>query len=180
MFSSTDAVQFVSSDLKTIIVQCVKSLDSADQVTRHSHVQLVGYLLASTQIKWVIPAPETSQKGKKDQGLEQHADDISSLIHAAAEITKPMLTPNDMFLLLSVQFNRYYGLHKTRIGIFGFHAALLTKLGPSFVESHFSLIISHLVLEIVSSPRSGTSCYDMLLLRSLVGIFYGILLGSVC
>ena len=77
MFSSSDANQLTLSDLEAIVSQCTKSLDSVDQVTRHAHAQLVGHLLASTQIERVIPTPEVSQKGKKDQGSEQHADDIS-------------------------------------------------------------------------------------------------------
>ena len=139
MFSSSasDANQLTLSDLEAIVVQSTKSLDSADQVTRHAHAQLVGHL-ASTQIERVIPTPEAPQKGKKDQGSEQHADDISSSIHAAAEITKPMLTLNEMLSLLSVQFHKFHGSRKTRIGIFDIYAALFTKLGASFVESHYS------------------------------------------
>lgn len=177
MFPSGESAQFASSDLEAIVVQCAKSLDSADQVTRHSHAQLIGHLLASTQIERVIPIPEASQKGKKDQGSEQRADDISSSIHAAAEMTKPMLTPTDMLSFLSVQFHRFYGSRKTRIGIFDFYAALLTKLGPSFVESHLSLIISHLMSDIVSNPRSCSNRYDALLVRSLVGIVLRDLIG---
>ena len=176
MFSSSDATQFSSSDLEAIIVQCIKSLDSADQVTRHAHAQLVGHLLASTQIERVVPPPEASQKGKKDQASEQDADDISSSIHAAAEITKPMLTPNEMLSLLSVQFHRFHSSRKTRIGIFDIYAALLTKLGASFVESHYSLIIFHLA-EIISNSRNGSSRYDLLLVRSLVGILLRDLIG---
>jgi HEAT repeat-containing protein 5 len=124
----------------------------------------------------VIPTPEASRKGKKDQGSEQHADDISSSIHAAAEITKPMLTLNDMLLLLSVQFHKFQVSRKTRIGIFDIYAALFTKLGASFVESHYNLIILHL-LEIVVNPRSGGSRYDTFLVRSLVGILLRDLVG---
>ena len=163
MFSSSDANQLTLSNLEAIVSQCTKSLDSVDQVTRHAHAQLVGHLLASTQIERVIPAPEALQKGKKDQSSEQHADDIASLIHAAAEITKPMLTLNDMLSLLSVQFHKFHGLRKTRIGIFDIYATLLTKLGASFVESHYSSIILRL-LGIVVNPRSVSSCYDMLLI----------------
>jgi HEAT repeat-containing protein 5 len=176
MFSPSDASQFSSSDLEAIIVQCAKSLDSADQVTRHAHAQLVGHLLASTQIERVVPPPEASQKGKKDQTSEQRDDDISSSMHAAAEITKPMLTPSEMLSLLSVQFHRFHGSRKTRIGIFDIYATLLTKLGASFVESHYSLIVSHLA-EITSNPRSGNSRYDTLLVRSLVGILLRDLIG---
>ena len=176
MFSSSDATPLSSSDLEAIILQCTKSLDSVDQVTRHAHAQLVGHLLASTQIERVVPPPETSHKGKKDQAAEQHVDDISSSMHAAAEITKLLVTPNDMLSLLSVQFHRFHGSRKTRIGMFDIYAALLTKLGASFVESHYSLIISHLA-EIISHPRSGSSRYDKLLVRSLVGILLRDLIG---
>ena len=77
MFSSSDANQLTLSDFEAIVLQCTKSLDSVDQVTQHAHAQLDGHLLASTQIERVIPTPEVSQKRKKDQGSEQHADDIS-------------------------------------------------------------------------------------------------------
>ena len=117
MFSSSDANQLMLSDLKAIVAQCTNSLDYADQVTRDAHAQLVGHLLASTQIEQIIPTLEVSQKGKKDQSSEKHADDISSLIHTAAKITKPMLTMNDMLSLLSVQFHKFHGSRKTRIGI---------------------------------------------------------------
>src|SRR5271168_971152 len=104
MFSSSDANQLTLSDLDAIVAQCTKSLDSVDQVTQHAHAQLVGHLPASTQIERVIPTPEVLQKGKKDLGSEQHADDISLSIHAAAKITKLMLTMNAMLS----QFHKYH------------------------------------------------------------------------
>ena len=171
--------QLTLSDLEAVDAQCTNSLDFADQVARHAHAQLVGHLLASTQIERVIPTPEASKKGKKDQGSEQHADDISSSIHAAAEITKSMLTLNDMLSLLSVQFHKFHGSRKTRIGIFDIYAALLTKLGASFVESHYSPIILHL-LGIVVNLRSVSSRYNTLLVRSWLASFCGIWSGSVC
>jgi hypothetical protein len=96
--------------------------------------------------------------------------------YTAAEITKPMLNLKDMLSLLSVQFHKFHGSRKTRIGIFDIYAALLTKLGASFVESHYSHIILHLV-EIILNPRSGSSRYDTLLVRSLVGILLRDLIG---
>ena len=162
MFSSSDANQITLSDLEAIITQSTKSLDSTDQVTQHPHAQLVEHLLASTQIERVIPTPDAPQKGKTDQRSEQHSYDISSSIHAAAEITKPMVTLNDMLSLLSVQFHKFHGSRKTRIGIFDIYAALFSKLGASFVESHYSVIFLHLV-DIIVNPRSGataTICYS--------------------
>ena len=176
MHSSSDASILSLNELDSIIAQSVKSLETADQATRHSHAQLVGHLLASTQIERVVPPPETTQKSKKDSSTaEQQNDDPSP--SNAAEVTKPMLTPTEMFTHLSTHLNKQYITRKTRIGIFDFYAVLLTKLGASFVETNFSLIVSHLVTEIVSSPRSAATRYDILLTRSLVGILLRDLVG---
>ncbi|KIM48466.1 hypothetical protein M413DRAFT_63181, partial [Hebeloma cylindrosporum] len=176
MHSSSDASILSLSELDSIITQSVKSLETADQATRHSHAQLIGHLLASTQIERVVPPPETSQKSKKDSSTGEQQDDDPSP-SSTAEITKPMLTPTGMFTHLSAHLNKQNITRKTRIGIFDFYAALLTKLGASFVETNFSLIVSHLVTEIVSSPRSATNRYDILLTRSLVGILLRDLVG---
>jgi HEAT repeat-containing protein 5 len=47
--------------------------------------------------------------------------------------------------------------------------ASLRPVHTSFIESHYSLIILHLV-EVILNPITGNSCYDMLLVRSLVGM----------
>lgn len=176
MHSSSDASTLSLSELDSIITQSVKSLETADQATRHSHAQLVGHLLASTQIERVVPPPETTQKSKKDSLTEEQQNNDPSPSNAA-EVTKPMLTPTGMFTHLSTHLNKQHITRKTRIGIFDFYAALLTKLGASFVEINFSLIVSHLVTEIVSSPRSAANRYEILLTRSLVGILLRDLVG---
>ncbi|KAF8966949.1 clathrin-coated vesicle protein [Flammula alnicola] len=182
MYSSSDATVLTPSELVSIITQSVKSLDIADQATRHAHAQLVGHLLASTQIERAISAPENTQKGvKKDAASsEQNGDDDLSPANAAAEATKPLLTPSEMLLHLSTHFvNKPTASRKTRIGIFDLYAATLTKLGASFVETNFSVIVSHLLSDIVndSSPRSGNARYEVLLVRALVGILLRDLLG---
>jgi hypothetical protein len=176
MYSSSDASTLSLSELDSIITQSVKSLETADQATRHSHAQLVGHILASTQIERVVPPPDTIQKSKKDSTTAEQQDNDPSP-SSAAEVTKPMLTAAEMFTHLSTHLNKQYVPRKTRIGIFDFYAALLTKLGASFVETNFSLIVSHLVTEIVSNPRNGANRYDILLTRSLVGILLRDLVG---
>ena len=176
MHSSGDASILSLNELDSILAQSVKSLETADQATRHSHAQLVGHLLASTQIERVVPPPETTQKPKKDSSTAEQQNDGPSPSNAA-EVTKPMLTPTEMFTHLSTHLSKQYVTRKTRIGIFDFYAALLSKLGASFVETNFSLIVSHLVTEIVSNPRIATSRYDILLTRSLVGILLRDLVG---
>jgi hypothetical protein len=164
-----------ASDVDAIIILCVRSLENADQVTRHSLAQLVGHMLASTQIERAVPVPESVQKVKKDQDSTDAS--LSSTPNAASEVTKPTFTPTEMFSHLSSHFNKPNASRKTRIGIFDFYAALLTRLGASFVEANFPLIVAHLLSEIVSNPRNSSSRYETLLVRSLVGVLLRDLIG---
>lgn len=176
MYSTNDSSVLTVNELDAIISQSVKSLDGADQATRHAHAQLIGHILACTQIERAVPAAEPAQKAKKDISGGDNDDGLSPTT-AAAEATKPMLTPADMLVHLSMHFNKQNASRKTRIGIFDFYAAMFSKLGASFVETNFSLIVSHLLSDIVSTPRSNSSRYEILLVRSLVGILLRDLIG---
>jgi HEAT repeat-containing protein 5 len=164
------------SEVDTIVTLCVRSLDNADQVTRHSLAQLVGHLLASTQTERAIPVPEFTTKAKKEQDSTEAG--LSQASTTSAETMKPTFTPSEMFHQLSNHFNKPNLSRKTRIGIFDFYAALLTRLGSSFVEANFSLIVGHLMTEIVSNPRNASTRYERLLVRSLVGILLRDLIGT--
>ncbi|KAG2033122.1 armadillo-type protein [Suillus americanus] len=144
------------TDVESIMNICVKSLENSDQ--------LVGHMLAATQIERAVAAAEQSQKGKK----EQEDSDISTPAHIAAENTKVLLTPGDMLSQISTQFNKAHS-RKTRAGIFMFYVTLLAKLGPAFVEANYSLLVGHLMTEIVSYPKNGATRYDKLFIRKLVG-----------
>lgn len=165
-----------TNDVEAIVTLCSKSLETADQATRHSLSQLVGHMLSLTQKDRLPPASEASAKGKKgDQG--EDADDTLSASHVLAEGNKTILTPGEMLSLLSTQFNKANLPRKIRIGIFDFYAALLTKLGPNFVENNYALIIGHLMNDIVAHPRNSSTRYETLLVRSLVGILLRDLIG---
>ncbi|KAG5643615.1 hypothetical protein DXG03_000582 [Asterophora parasitica] len=172
IYSGADGNHASANDVDTIVNLCVKGLENADQATRHSLAQLVGHMLASTQIERTVVVPEA----KKD--LQEDTDaGLPSAASAAAEVTKATLTPNEMFGHLSSHFNKPNISRKTRIGIFDLYAALLTRLGPGFVEANFALIVSHLMSEIVNSPRNTGTRYETLLIRSLVGILLRDLIG---
>ena len=156
------------SDIESIVGLCAKSLDNADQITRHSLARLVGHILASTQTERASSASDSAQ----NEGSNE-----PSTTHTAGENTKTMLTPGDMLAQLSTQFNKPNLSRKSRVGIFDFYAALLTTLGSTFVENNYGLIISHLMSEIVSSPRNLVTRYDGLLVRTLVGILLRDLIG---
>jgi HEAT repeat-containing protein 5 len=161
------------SEVDIILTLCIRSLDNADQATRHSLAQLIGHLLASTQIERVISVPESSTKVKKEQDATESG--LSAAANTAAEIMRPTFTPNEMFTHLSNHFNKPNVSRKTRIGIFDFYAALFTRLGPLFVEANFAIIVAHLMTEIVNRNRSTR--YETLLVRSLAGILLRDLIG---
>ncbi|KAJ2921172.1 hypothetical protein H1R20_g15918, partial [Candolleomyces eurysporus] len=132
-------------------------------------------MLSLTQVERPVPVPESVQKAKKEQGAEEDEPGISA--HNVAETLKAMTTPTEMLLLLSNQLNRHHLSRKIRIGIFDFYAALFNKLGATFVENNFSLIVSHLLTEVVMYPRNGLNRYETLLTRKLVSILLRDLIG---
>ncbi|KAK0239818.1 clathrin-coated vesicle protein [Armillaria nabsnona] len=153
-----------TSDIDTIIALSVRSLEHADHAT--------GALCPT----WVVPSPEPPVK--KSSGAEFLDTEDTSAGHAAAsEVTKPFLTPIEMLSHWSTQYNKLNLSRKCRIGLFDFYAALFIKLGGAFTEANYSLIVSHLMTEIVSSPRSGGSRYEVLLVCRLVEILLRDLIG---
>ncbi|KAJ3824050.1 clathrin-coated vesicle protein [Lentinula raphanica] len=176
LFSGADDGRFLStSDVESILGAAVKSLDNADQVTRQSLARLIGHVLASTQIERAVPVSETAHKNKKE--AEANDERAGSPIQAAAEVTKPMLTSTEMLNHLSWHFNKPNASRKLRIALFDCYVALFNTLGANFVENNYALIVSHLMTEIVSNPRNNTSRYEVLLIRTLVGIVLRDLIG---
>ena len=171
MYSSNDGAHPTINDVEAILNSCVKSLDTADQLTRHTLAQLVGHILASTQEERIVSMPEPVQKSKREQ--ENMDDDVMS--SSQAEVKKAQATPAEMLLLLSSHFNKQHQSRKIRIGLCDFYASLFTYLGAGWVEANFSLIVGHLMNEIVS--RNSSTRYETLLVRTLVGILLRDLIG---
>ncbi|KAF4622079.1 hypothetical protein D9613_008980 [Agrocybe pediades] len=168
IYSSPDAHPFTLNELDAIISVSVKSLESADQITRKAHARLVGHLLASTQIERVVPGSSKSAASSKDNNnsnsdrrgsgdddrLGSGADSgqpagTGGGAGGGGETKKAMLTPQEMFTHLSVHLNKHNAGRKTRIGIIDFYAALLRALGEGWVEAHFSVIVAHLFSDIL-------------------------------
>ena len=163
---------WVASEIESIVSLCVKSIEAADQITRHSLAQLVGLVLSSSQTPVIIPTQDSSKKNKK----EQEEDDDPAPAAPTGE-TKTILTLNEMLRQLSLHINKQQTTHKTRVGIFDLYAALFATLGPTFVETNYGIIIQHLMSEVVNAPRSSTSRYEVLFVRHLVGVLLRDLIG---
>ncbi|KAH9922323.1 clathrin-coated vesicle protein [Epithele typhae] len=117
-----------------------------------------------------------SEEGKKGQKEDEDEDDIPGA-HASAEESKPIMTPTEMLQQLSAHFNKPQATRRTRVGIFDCYAALLSLLGSSFVETNYSLVVTHLMNEIVTNPRNTGSRYEILFVRSLIEIILRDLIG---
>ncbi|KAG9318303.1 armadillo-type protein [Chiua virens] len=161
MFTPEESVTL--ADIESVLGICIKSLDGSDRLTRRSLAQLVGHMLSATQVLRVASAPDPPQKGKK----EQEDDDGTNL--GVSETMKPLLSPGEMLSQLSAHFNKPQLSRKARVGVFDFYVALLTKLDASFTESNYGLIVNHLMTEVVSNPKNGSTRYDRLFIQKLVG-----------
>jgi len=164
---------WTASEIESLVLLCVKSLDTADQITRHTLAQLVGLVLSSSQAPAVIPIQEPTKKNKQEQEEE---DDPAPTLAPTGE-TKTILTPSEMLHQLSMHFNKPQATHKTRVGIFDFYAALFTTSGPAFIETNYGTIVQHFVSEVINIPRNSITRYEVLFVRHLVGILLRDLIG---
>ncbi|KAF8523823.1 ARM repeat-containing protein [Gautieria morchelliformis] len=177
MYPANDGNRTVA-DVESVVTLCTKSLDGADQLTRHSLARLAGHILASTQVQKAPPPPDASKKGgnKKDQdGDEQDESPIPPPSNGAPTTILPV---ENMLLQLSSQFNKTTSTRKMRIGIISFYATLFTTLGSAFVESNYPLIVRNLMYEVVQTPRSSLTRYEKLLVRKLVEVLLRDLIGT--
>ncbi|KAI0063032.1 clathrin-coated vesicle protein [Artomyces pyxidatus] len=158
---------WTASEIESVVALCVKSLDSADQITRHSLAQLVGTVLSSSQAHVQVAAPEPSKKSNK---REEGEDDDPAPVAAPTGETKTLLTLQEMLHQLSAPLQKPQTTHKTRVGIFDFYSALFAQLGSTFIESNYAAVVQHLMSEVVMNPRSSATRYDVLLVRRFVGI----------
>lgn len=163
------------SEVELIIITCTKSLEVADQATRRSLSQLIGHILAATQVERLVSPIETKKDKKDKDKKEEDDDDLPP--GQTQEVTKTVMTAHEMLVQLSNQFNKQNLSRKSRLGIFDFYVALFTKLGSNFVETNYSLITTHLMNDIVANTRNASTRYEVLLVRKLVGTLLRDLIG---
>jgi HEAT repeat-containing protein 5 len=160
------------ADIENVVQLCVKSLDVIDRPTRTAFAQCVGTILASSQVQRAAPPPETNKKGK-GKGREVEVDDIiDPPPPIATDAPRMIMSIPDMLGVLASHFNKISASRKTRLGLFNFYSVLFVSLGPSFVESNYAIIVTHLMDSVVSYPypRSLGTRHDKLLVRHGVSI----------
>ncbi|WVR04261.1 hypothetical protein IAU60_001261 [Kwoniella sp. DSM 27419] len=162
----------------TVTPLVLKSLETADYLTRRALSRLLAHLLAATQVPGSGLTPvdnrqKTASKEGEDQGNEPN------IMTSAAEDrgSKTLLTTQEMLKYVSVPYNRPQTPRKLRNAIIDIYATLFTELGPDYVEGHYAEIVKHVMDEIVVSPRGQGSRYEVLATREVVGLLLRELIG---
>ncbi|KAF8679927.1 Clathrin-coated vesicle protein [Rhizoctonia solani] len=161
-------------EIEQILGLCVKSFDTSDKPTRRALSRLIGSLLSSTQNPIARPPEPTKKSGQKK---DQSGSDDDTPSHATTTNQVEVLSADTMLGLLATQFHKPSTHRRARVGIAECYSALFVTLGRTWVESHYSLIASHL-LKLLDHPRLRTAGaimpanhvrYERLLARQIVG-----------
>lgn len=176
MFPANDGSRSVA-DVESILNLCVRNLDSSDRPTRQALAHLSAHMLAATQVAKVVPSEQSKKPGAKRDTNGDDKDE-SPVPTPSSGTPTLILTPEAMLQHLSSHFNKHTATRRTRIGIIEFYATLFHTLGSQFIEVNYGLVVRHLMQEIVQTPKSTASRYDILLIRKLVSILLRDLIGA--
>ncbi|CAH7665924.1 clathrin-coated vesicle protein [Phakopsora pachyrhizi] len=168
------------SDIESHLSICFKGLEAVDYITRRSLSRLIASLLASTQVMGSaainIVQTSTNSKSKKRDGQDDEEDPYPTTM-TAEEKGKTLLSPEEMLLLLSIQYCKPNTSRQAKNGLIDAHATLLTLLGSSWVEQFYPEVLRHVVHHIgcgKSLPSSGSALsvvrHDILVSRKLASI----------
>lgn len=175
------------SEIETVLAACFKALESADFVTKRAISRLAAALLASTQRENSAPppaGPKKSNKKKKegeDGSDEDEAPPAAATTAAAAgdgAAARTLLTPVGMLDQLSLPFLKSSSSRKTRTAILDIYASLFSALGTSWVQTHYSTLLKHLIDELPNHARGTTSRPEILSVRTGVGLILRKLIGE--
>jgi hypothetical protein len=152
--SSTTAAFLTLPDIDNLISPSLRSLETADHVTRRSLSRLIAGLLATTQIEGSATQVPVA---KKKKGEEEDDDPYPSTgtPGASGTSTKTLLSPTEMLTQLSTPYNRTSSSRRLRNGIIDVYAELFTSLGASWVEHYYAEIARHLIDTIGCGQAAG-------------------------
>lgn len=177
MYSPVLALQPTLDSVSPLVL---KSLETADYLTRRSLSRLLAHLLAATQVPGSgVAAPDPKkQPPRKDKDKEVEEDADPQIITSAPEDkAKALFTAEQMLKHISLPYNRIQTPRKLRNALFDVYATLFTQLGSEYVEAHYAEIVQHIVTDIINSPRSTVNRHEVVATRDSVGILLRDLIG---
>lgn len=172
------------SEIEQIVSISIKALDTADFITMRSISRLVAALLAHTQKEGIIaPAIQIKKKKKKD-GQEDSSDEDAGPSTSAASAPegggplRTIMTPKVMFDQLAFPFLRIATTKRGRGAILDVYATLLEALGSDWVQSHYEIVLKHLIDDIPNHARGLSTRAEVLNIRIGVGLILRSVVGE--
>jgi HEAT repeat-containing protein 5 len=168
------------AEIEALISQVMKAFDGADidTTTRLALARLVGHLLGLTQVLRTSTAPVKSPP----QSNAPAADEASTAGAAkpqAEVISKPLVQPVEMMTTIGTWMSKQTTSRKQRVGLLHAYSALFNQLGPSWVETNYGLILTHLAKDLINAPKvSMGPRADKAWVRKAVGILLRDVIGE--
>ncbi|KAK4685134.1 HEAT repeat-containing protein 5, partial [Tremellales sp. Uapishka_1] len=161
--------------VETVSPLVLKSLETADYLTRRALSRLLAHLLAASQVPGSGVVVER-KVAKKDEGEQ---DSGPSVVTSAAEDrgAKTLYTTGEMLKHLSTPYSRPQASRKLRNALIDVYATLFTALGATYVENHYPEIVKHVVDDVIVPHRGQSSRYESLATREMVGLVLRDLIG---
>lgn len=172
------------TEIESILSICFKTLDTADFVTMKAVSRLSSSLLAATQKENVVqPAAPTKKKSKKKrEGQDDSSDEEAgpSTPHTAGldGTSRSIMSPKVMLDQLSSAILRPSTTQRGRGALLDVYASLLEKLGSSWVQTHYNILIANLLDEIPNHARGSSSRADVLSIRNGVATVLRMVVGE--
>lgn len=129
-------------EIEGVALQCSKVMHTSDVATRTSLAELVAALLTQTEL-------HGGSDGENAKG----------------PVATPLYTPQEMLQTLQVYVARAT-TWQGRTGALQMYAALFAKLGASFIEGHYELLLMHLVNTLGQHTAAMLTPAEALHLRS--------------
>ncbi|ORY24869.1 putative clathrin-coated vesicle protein [Naematelia encephala] len=161
-----------------VVPLALKSLETADFLTRRSLSRMVAHLLAATQAPGSGVVQNVVGKGGAKKDGEGDSGEPSVITSAPEDRgSKTLYTTQELLRSLSMPYNRPNAPRKLRNAIIDIYATLFTVLGSSYVESHYGEIVKHIMDELVIRQTTHSTRYEKLATREAVEILLRDLIG---
>lgn len=151
-------------DIESTLNTCLKRFENANFETRASFARLLAAMLSTTQIEGsgAVAKPASKKKAESGKSKDDGKDEADPYPTATQEkeSSKTLLSLPDMLNLLSAPYCRPQTTRKGRVGLIAVYSALLSALGQTFVEAHYSELAQHIVEKVGRAPVrpvTGTS-----------------------
>ncbi|EJU04714.1 ARM repeat-containing protein [Dacryopinax primogenitus] len=177
---SADIVTGIQRQLGQLTIQetdnfvqlCLRYMDSADHTTRRHFAEVSGIHLAASVSTPLVNQETTARPERKGAGEDEEENPPES-----TKSNAPSVTLQSVLSQLSTSFNKSTGSLRTRVGIVQIYTTLLNELGPTYVETNYSVFARHFLVDIIGHPKNQVTLHETLRVRKFVSVILRDLVG---